>query len=458
MVGHTVELGALLHVVEILLYLFLLLGGSYLLNILALWSQDHEGNTKHGIGTGGEDGELHVAVLHREHDLCTFGTTNPVLLSLLDGVAPLDSLQSVEQTLGVSGSTQAPLLHLLLDDRIATTLAHAVHNLVVGKYRTQAWAPVHHRLAEVSDAVVHQYLLLLHVVVAVPLLCGEVKLLVLSHVEVGRTLLLEVLDELLDRLRLLASVAEEGVEHLLESPLSPMVILGVAGANLAVPVEREADLVELLTVAVDVGNGSYLRMLTCLDGILLGGQSVGVVTHGVEHVEATLALVAGIYVAGDVAQGVTHVQAGSRRVGEHVEHIVLLAAGVLRHLVGLLLHPRLLPLFLNFSEIVVHCVILLFCFSCLKRCVSKNKYVCKVTPKSRERKANAFFSFHTGILLGLVTKMLATGICPGKGGLQEVWWQRQAIFVACLKTCLKMLLTHLFAAVTIFFYFCSMVY
>ena len=32
-----------------------------------------------------------------------------------------------------------------------------------------------------------------------------------------------------------------------------MVILRVAGTNLAVPVEREADFVELLTIAVDVG-------------------------------------------------------------------------------------------------------------------------------------------------------------------------------------------------------------
>ena len=151
---------------------------------------------------------------------------------------------------------------LLLDDRITATLPYAVYYLVVGKHSTQTWAPVNHRLAEVSDAVVHQYLLLIHVVVALPLLSGKVELLVLSHVEVGRTLLLEVLDKFLDRLSLLASVAEERVEHLLESPLSPMVILRVAGANLTVPVEREADLVELLTVAVDVGYGSDLWVLT----------------------------------------------------------------------------------------------------------------------------------------------------------------------------------------------------
>ena len=209
MVSHTVKLGTLLHVVEIFLHLFLLLGSSYLLNIFALWSQNHEGYTKHSIGTGGEDGELHVAVLYREYYLCTLRTANPVLLGFLDTVAPLDGLQTVEQTLRVSRSSQTPLLHLLLDDRITATLTYAVYHLVVGKYSTQAWAPVNHRFTEVSDAVVHQNLLLLHVVVAVPLLGCEVNLLVLSHVQVSRTLLLEALDELLDRLSLLAAVAEE---------------------------------------------------------------------------------------------------------------------------------------------------------------------------------------------------------------------------------------------------------
>ena len=102
MVSHTVKFGALLHVVQIFLHLFLLLGSSYLLYILALWSQHHEGNTKHSIGTGSEDGELHVAVLYREYYLCTLRTANPVFLGFLDTVAPLDGLQTVEQTLRVS--------------------------------------------------------------------------------------------------------------------------------------------------------------------------------------------------------------------------------------------------------------------------------------------------------------------------------------------------------------------
>ena len=311
MVSHTVQLGALLYVVEIFLHLFLLLGSSYLLNILALWSQNHEGYTKHGIGTGGEDGELHVAVLYREYYLCTLRTANPVLLGFLDTVAPLDGLQTVEQTLRVGRCSQAPLLHLLLDDRITATLTYAVYYLVVGKHSTQTRTPVYHGFAEVSDAVIHQNLLLFHVVEAVPLLCSEVDLLVLSHVQVSRTLLFEALDELFDRLSLLAAVAEERVEHLLESPLSPMVILRVAGANLTIPIEAEANLVELLAVAVDVGYGSNLWVLTSLDSILLSRQSVSIVTHRVQYVESVQTLVACIDIASDITKWVTYVQTSS---------------------------------------------------------------------------------------------------------------------------------------------------
>ena len=45
-----------------------------------------------------------------------------------------------------------------------------------------------------------------------------------------------------------------------------MVILRIAGANLAVPVEREANLVELLAVAVDVVTLSTL--LSIMESVL----------------------------------------------------------------------------------------------------------------------------------------------------------------------------------------------
>ena len=87
-----------------------------------------------------------------------------------------------------------------------------------------------------------------------------------------------------------------------------MVILRVAGTNLAVPVEREADFVELLTISVDVGYGSNLWVLTGLDSILLSRQTVSIVTHRVQYVKSVQTLVACIDIASDITKWVTYVQ------------------------------------------------------------------------------------------------------------------------------------------------------
>ena len=90
-----------------------------------------------------------------------------------------------------------------------------------------------------------------------------------------------------------------------------MVILRVAGTNLTVPIKAEANLVELLAVAVDIGYGSNLWVLTCLDSILLSRQSVSIVTHRVQYVESVQTLVACIDIARDITKWVTYVQTSS---------------------------------------------------------------------------------------------------------------------------------------------------
>ena len=331
-----------------------MLCGGELRHEFALRRQHHERYAEDSVGASGEDSEVEVLTSHFELHLRTLTSAYPVLLCLLDRVAPVDSLQTVEQALRVSRCAQTPLLHLLLHDGEAAALAHAVHHLVVGKHRAQTGAPVHHRLAEVSDAVVHERLLLLHVAHGAPLFCCELQMLALGDIQTLGALLVEVLYELLNRLRLLARVAEERAEHLLERPLSPVVVLRVAGANLAVPVEREANVVELLTIACDVSHGSHLRVLTGLYSILLSGQSVCVVAHRVEHVEALQALVACVDVRCDIAKRMAYVQTGSRRVGEHVEYVELLLCRVLSGVVSLVLHPLALPSLFYFSEVVFH--------------------------------------------------------------------------------------------------------
>ena len=97
-------------------------------------------------------------------------------------------------------------------------------------------------------------------------------------------------------------------------------------------------------------------MLAGFDGVLLGGQTEGVVAHGVEHVEALHPLVAADDVGGGVALGVADMQARTAGVGKHVEHVVLGLGGIEALVTraggaeGLLGVPALLPLGLEFAE------------------------------------------------------------------------------------------------------------
>ena len=106
--------------------------------------------------------------------------------------------------------------------------------------------------------------------------------------------------------------------------------------------------------------GGLCRMLSGLNGILFSRQSVGIVAHGVEHVETFLPLVACIDIAGDVAERMAHVQTCSAGIGEHVEHVEFLFVFVLFNFVGFLLNPPLLPFLFDVSEVVFHCFWCLF--------------------------------------------------------------------------------------------------
>ena len=170
---------------------------------------------------------------------------------------------------------------------------------------------------------------------------------------------LEVLDELNRRLSLLRTETIVRLEHALESPLGPLIVDRIASTNLALPIKTETNLIQLRAIAVDILEGCLFRVLTCLDGILLSRKSVSIVSHRIQHVEALLTLVASIDITGDVAKGMTHVQACSTRIREHVQHIELLLVLVLHHAIGSILHPSLLPFLFDFSEIVVHCIFVL---------------------------------------------------------------------------------------------------
>ena len=362
----TFTLGLALARIEVSIDGSFLVGCSDHLHILAFRSEHHESHSEHCVGTGCEDGEFESILSCRiivRHNLelcfCTFASANPVALCLLDRVAPVDGVKSVEESLCIGRDTETPLAHELLLYRVSATFAHAIYHLVVGKHGAEFRTPVDHCLAEVGDAVVHECLLLLYFAHRVPFVGSERQLLGAGGIESFSTLLCKACDELLDRLGALALVAVERLEHLLECPLCPLVVPRFAGAHLTIPVEAETDAVELLTVACDVLVGSDGWMLTCLNSVLLSREAVSIITHWVKHIEAVESLVAAVDVAGNIAERVTNVKSCSRWIREHVEYIVLRTVGIYLNLIGLVLDPLSLPFLFDVFEIIFHCLYIL---------------------------------------------------------------------------------------------------
>ena len=351
-----------------------LFGGGYLCHIFAFGGEYHEGDPEDGVGAGGEDGEGDVTVDDLELHLGTFGAAYPVALGLFEGVGPVDGVEAVEQALGIGRDAEAPLAHHLLLDGVSAAHREPFAHFVVGQHGTQLGAPVHHRVAEVGDAVVEQGFLLLLLAHGAPLVGGEGEFFGAGDVQPLGTVGLEGLDEGVDGERFLLVVVVVTVEHLYEGPLRPFIVFGFAGAYLTVPVEAEPDFVELFAITVDVLFGGDGGVLSRLYGILFGGQPVGVVAHGVQHVESFESFEAGVNIRGDIPERVAYMQTGSRGVGKHIQHIVFGFVRVFGDVVGVVLFPVFLPLLFDFSEIIFH---RFFRFGAviypIKRCKSNKK-------------------------------------------------------------------------------------
>ena len=364
-VRHTFQLCALLYIRQILLYLSLLSLWSEFCNELWLWCQYHEANTKHRISTRCKDRKLTLFLTLTswckvfEFNLCTLRTANPVLLCLLDRVRPVDCLQSIKQSLWIGWHTKTPLLHQLLYDRIASSLAHTIDNLVISKHCAESRTPVYHRLTEVSNTIVHELLLLFLLVHARPVTCRENQFLALCDIKIQCSFFFKVANKVLNRHSLLQCIVIIRLEHTLESPLCPVVITWITGAYLTIPVETETYLIQLLTVTSNVRIGCQLWMLTRLNGILLSRKSVSIISHRVQHVETLQSLIACIDVTCNITQWVSNVQSGSWWIREHIKYIELLLVLVLNNFVGLILNPLLLPFLLNVNEVVFHSYFLL---------------------------------------------------------------------------------------------------
>ena len=277
-----------------------------LLHERVLGAHHHVGRAEERVAAGGVDHDLAdlrstistVGALRddAEHNLGAGGLADPVALHLLDALGPVDRVDVLEEALGVGGDPEHPLAHRAADHGVVAALGAAVDHLLVGEDGAEGGAPVHGHLGDVGEAL---------------------------------------------------------LVELLEDPLRPLVVLRVAGADLAVPVVGEAERLDLARERRDVLVGRDLGVRARLDRVLLGGEAERVEAHRVQDVEALGALVAADDVRGGVALGVADVEAGAGGVGEHVQRVVLGLRGEVDRGEGLLLLPALLPLLLDFGEVVV---------------------------------------------------------------------------------------------------------
>ncbi len=154
-------------------------------------------------------------------------------------------------------------------------------------------------------------------------------------------------------LRGLLAVHQALLEEAQEELLLPAVVFGRAGGEFAPPVVRVAQAAQLAAHVVDVGKGPLGGMRAVLDGGVFRRQPEGVPAHGVQHVEALHALEAGHHVADGIVAHVPHVDV-ARRVGEHLQHVVLGLVGVVVAVEGAAFFPDALPFGFDGLGIVFH--------------------------------------------------------------------------------------------------------
>jgi len=216
-----------------------------------------------------------------------FRPPDPVPLHRQDLLRPcLQPIRGVQQFLGVVRDAKEPLLQVAAPDEGAAAPAPALDHLLVGEHRVATRTPVDRRALAV----------------------GQVAL-----------------------------------EHPDEQPLVPLVVVGQARGNLAVPRVADPQPLQLALHVRDVGQRRRLGVDALLDGCVLGRQAKRVPPEGVQHVEPAHALLAGHHVANHVVANVAHVSVPGR-IGEHLEAVELRLRRVLGHLEGTGLHPALLPL------------------------------------------------------------------------------------------------------------------
>ena len=248
-----------------------------------------EGCAEQRVGAGRVDLDPVMAlggVDGRERELEPARAADPVGLHRLDlGRPVVEPVQRLEQVLGEIRDAEEPLRQLAPLDQRARAPAAAVLDLLVGEHGHVDRVPVHHRVLAVDEAL-------------------------FEEVEKERLLL--------------------------------AVIVRIAGREHPAPVDREAERLHLLDHRFDVAVGPVLGVAAGGHRGVLGRHAEGVEAHRVQDVVPGRALVAGHDVTHRVVAHMADMDA-PRRIGEHLEDVVLRLAVLPLRAEGQGLVPGLLP-------------------------------------------------------------------------------------------------------------------
>lgn len=82
------------------------------------------------------------------------------------------------------------------------------------------------------------------------------------------------------------AVGDAFIEHFQEKPLVPLVVIGIAGGNLAAPVNSQPHGLHLLLHVGDIFVGPFCRRHPVFQGSVFCRQAKGIPSHGHQHIEA----------------------------------------------------------------------------------------------------------------------------------------------------------------------------
>ena len=255
---------------------------------------NHVGSAKEGIGTGGIDEQL-IAAGGIKFNLGAGGAADPVDLGGLNTLQIVDIGEVINEALGVGGNLQHPLALYLVDDLAAAALAHTVDHLLIGQHALAAGAPVDGHLLFVGQAF---------------------------------------------------------FEKLEEDPLGPLVVAGIGGIDLPVPIEGEAEALELGLKVCHILRGDDLRVDVVFDGEIFGGQAKGIPAHGVQHIIALHPALSGYDIQRGIGTRMADMQSLTGRIRELHQRIVFGLGVVIFGMEYMGFFPLFLPLRFNFLKFV----------------------------------------------------------------------------------------------------------